>query len=178
MTTPPLSRTLGPAERALRALLDRELARERLSFPEWTALVFTRSSPLTSDEIARRQLAGYVVADASEAHEAVAALIRAGLLARDTDARLSQTEQGRRVFADISEAVEKVTEARWGGPPRGRPRGDAPDTGRGDRTGPVAAGLTAVTPRLPLTQHSRPPPQPRCAERQKEEPDAELAIAT
>ena len=114
MTTPPLSRTLGPAERALRALLDRELARERLSFPEWTALVFTRSSPLTSDEIARRQLAGYVVADASEAHEAVAALIRAGLLARDTDARLSQTEQGRRVFADISEAVERVTEALWG----------------------------------------------------------------
>lgn len=111
MTTPPLSRTLGPAERALRALLDRELARERLSFPEWTALVFTRSSPLTNDEIARRQLAGYVVADASEA---VAALVRAGLLARDTDARLSQTEQGRRVFADISEAVEKVTEALWG----------------------------------------------------------------
>ena len=114
MTIPPLSRTLGPAERALRALLDRELARERLSFPEWTVLVFTRSSPLTSDEIARRQLAGFVVADASEAHEAIAALVRAGLLAQDTDARLSQTEQGRRVFVDIGETVEKMTEALWG----------------------------------------------------------------
>src|SRR5690625_5239844 len=100
MTIPPLSRTLGPAERALRALLDRELARERLSFPEWTALVFTRSSPLTSDEIARRQLSGFVVADASEAREAVAALVRAGLLARDAEGRLSQTEQGRRIVAE------------------------------------------------------------------------------
>lgn len=114
MTIPPLSRTLGPAERALRALLDRELARERLSFPEWTVLVFTRSSPLTSDEIARRQLAGFVVADASETREAVDALIRAGLLTQDTDARLSQTERGRRVFSDIGETVEKMTEAPWG----------------------------------------------------------------
>ena len=114
MTIPPLSRTLGPAERALRALLDRELARERLSFPEWTVLVFTRSSPLTSDEIARRQLAGFVVADASETREAVDALICAGLLTQHTDARLSQTERGRRVFSDIGETVEKMTEALWG----------------------------------------------------------------
>ena len=77
-------------------------------------LVFTRSSPLTSDEIARRQLAGFVVADASETREAVDALIGAGLLTQDTDARLSQTERGRRVFSDIGETVEKMTEALWG----------------------------------------------------------------
>lgn len=58
MPTPPLTRSIGSAERALRALLERELSREHLSFAQWTALVFSSASPLSIAEIAQRQLAG------------------------------------------------------------------------------------------------------------------------
>ena len=86
MTTPPLSRDIGRAERAMGALLEPLLVKASLSFPEWTVLVFLDGDgPLTSDELVRRQVGGRV------APEAMARAAVDGLRSRDLLAPTDET---------------------------------------------------------------------------------------
>src|ERR671916_2114314 len=79
-TTPNLTRDIGQAERAMRALLERLLDEAGLLFAEWTVLVFLDgASTLTHDELVRRQVDGRVVTEAG-ARAAVDGLLRRGLL--------------------------------------------------------------------------------------------------
>jgi hypothetical protein len=114
MSIPPLTRSVGTAERAMRALLEREPARENLSFAQWTALVFTNAAPLSVAQIAQRQLAGHVVASESEARQAVDDLLGLGILANGGDGALQHTEKGRRVFASLSQSIEELTRSLYG----------------------------------------------------------------
>jgi len=118
MTTPPLSRSIGSAERAMSALLKRELASKHLSFVQWTALVFTNSAPILVAEIVQRQLAGHVVANESEARHAVEDLIGLSLLTESTDKLLQHTEEGRGLFTHLSKSVERITNALYGDLPQ------------------------------------------------------------
>lgn len=51
MQIPPLTQSVGSAERAMRALLEQILREADLSFPAWTTLVFTNASPLTIEQV-------------------------------------------------------------------------------------------------------------------------------
>src|SRR5262249_56008149 len=67
-TTHSLTRDIGQAERAMRALLERLLKKARLSFPEWTVLVFLDSAgPLPREDLVRRLIGGHIVSDAAAA---------------------------------------------------------------------------------------------------------------
>lgn len=114
MTIPPLTRSIGSAERALRALLEHELARERLSFVQWTALVFTSTTPLSAQQIAQRQLAGHVVASEAEAHDAVARLVALGALTSSADGSVHHSERGRELYERLSLAVDRITNTLYG----------------------------------------------------------------
>jgi len=118
MAIPPLTRSIGAAERSMRALLDRELSRYGLSFPHWTALVFAAEEGLPQHLIAQRQLAGRVVATEVETGEAVDELVRQGLLFANPAGSLQQTEKGRATFTDISKAVESITASLYGDLPQ------------------------------------------------------------
>lgn len=118
MQTPPLARSLGTAERLMRALLARELAREKLSFVDWTTLVFTHSAALTADQLATRQLAGHAVDDESEAHAAMDRLLGRGLLADAADGTLRHAAEGARVFAALGQSIDGITQALYGDLPR------------------------------------------------------------
>lgn len=117
MTTPPLTRSVGNAERAMRALLERELASEGLTFAHWTALVFAGGTPLSPSQIAQRQLAGHVVASEAEALAAIARLADAALLQSAPDGGLQHTEAGRSLFAKLSKSVEDITGTLFAGLP-------------------------------------------------------------
>lgn len=114
MAVPPLARSIGVAERSMRALLDRELSRHGLSFPHWTTLVFAAGDGLPQHLIAQRQLAGQVVATEAETGTAVGELVRQGLLFANPEGSLQQTEKGLTTFTDISKAVESITASLYG----------------------------------------------------------------
>jgi hypothetical protein len=114
MSTPPLTRSVGSAERAMRALLERELARENLSFAQWTALVFTSTSALSVAKIAQRQIAGHVVTGESETQTAIELLLGSGVLSGTPDEGLQHTEKGRGLFKSLSESIEQITNSLYG----------------------------------------------------------------
>jgi len=118
MSTPPLTRSVGSAERAMRALLEHMLASKHLSFAQWTALVFTSFAPLSTAEIVQRQLAGHVVGNEPEARQAVEDLIGLSLLTGDPDKLLRHTEEGRDLFASLSKSVEQITGILFGDLPQ------------------------------------------------------------
>lgn len=114
MQTPPLTRSIGSAERSMRALLERKLQGANLSFLEWTTLVFSGTSSLSSEQVVQLQIGSRVAADAAEAHSAIDALLAAGFMARDPDNMLVKTRKGASLFATLSREIEKIAFALYG----------------------------------------------------------------
>ena len=122
--TPALTRDIGQAERALRALLEVELVEANLSFPGWTVLVFLDGAgSLTRAELIGRQLAGHVAPDAAAAGSALDDLLSAGLLAPagdggpegdGGDVRLVATAAGEAAFRRVRQAVAGITDELYG----------------------------------------------------------------
>lgn len=50
--SPPITRYIGEAERTLQALLQRQLQKAGLSFPQWVALTILSGAPLTREGLA------------------------------------------------------------------------------------------------------------------------------
>jgi DNA-binding MarR family transcriptional regulator len=98
----------------MRALLEQELSRANLTFPQWTALVFTSTIPLPISQVFQRQLAGHVIATESEAQHSLSGMLSAGLLSEDGVGTVSQTDSGRELFASLSKAVDSFTSALYG----------------------------------------------------------------
>lgn len=128
--TPALTRDIGRAERAMRALLEGLLDEAGLSFSEWTILVFLDGAgPLARDELVRRQVGGRVAPEA-EARAAVDGLLSRGLLTSDEGARgaggsdgdgggprLAPTAVGEAAYRPVRRAVSRVTGELFGGLP-------------------------------------------------------------
>lgn len=114
MQLPPLTQSVGAAERSMRALLERHLQDVRLSFPGWISLVFTNASPLTVDQIAQRQLSGHVVSSIDEVRLEIDTLLQAGLLKASGSGALSHTDEGSALFIELSGKVKDVTQSLYG----------------------------------------------------------------
>ena len=114
MQTPPLTQSVGSAERSMRALLERHLQDARLSFPAWTVLVFTNASPLTVDQIAQRQISGHVVSSINGTRLEIDRLIQAGLIKASEDGALSHTDKGSALFNELSGKVKDITQSLYG----------------------------------------------------------------
>ena len=114
MQIPPLTQSVGSAERSMRALLERHLQGAGLSFPAWTILVFTNASPLTVDQIAQRQISGHVVSNINEARLEIDRLIQAGLLKASESGELSHTDKGSALFNELSGKVKDITQSLYG----------------------------------------------------------------
>lgn len=114
MQTPPLNQSVGSSERAMRALLERQLREADLSFPEWTALVFTNASPLMTDQVSQRQIDGHVVSNAEDSLTAIKKLVAAGMLSADESGLLSHTDTGSALFKRLSSKIKDITDALYG----------------------------------------------------------------
>ena len=116
MTTPPLTRDIGQAERAMGALLEPLLDEAGLSFPEWTVLVYLDAGgPLAPDELVRRQLNGRVAPEAA-ARDAVEGLLSRGLLApvNGEGPPLAPTTAGEAVYGPVRRTVDRITDGLYG----------------------------------------------------------------
>ena len=114
MQIPPLTQSVGSAERSMRALLERHLQDAGLSFPAWTILVFTNASPLSVDQIAQRQISGHVVSNINEARLEVDHLMQVGLIEASESGALSHTDKGSALFNELSGKVKDITQSLYG----------------------------------------------------------------
>lgn len=108
---PPIAQSLGSAERAMRALLDQHIRSASVSFPEWTALVFTSNGATTLQQITHRQVDGHVVASAAETQRVIDRMVASGLLSFDGAGVLLHTVSGAALFQGLSAKVKDTTQS-------------------------------------------------------------------
>jgi DNA-binding MarR family transcriptional regulator len=118
LTPAALPPVIGQAERGLDALLEPLLAEAKLSFTEWTTLIFLDAAePMTADEVVDRHVASGV-ASREAAGSAIDRLRSAGLIAPpDGPGRLSLTENGQGVLGRVRRAVDEIAGALFAGLP-------------------------------------------------------------
>ncbi len=118
---------LGETEKALNAILYRQLATTGLTEHQWITLRLTVTA---GGEIAREQLAGRLAGalkvDAGQAQERIEELVAAGLMAPADAGRLTVTEAGAEVHARVRGATNEITHRLWGD----LPAADLETTGR------------------------------------------------
>lgn len=114
MQIPPLARSVGSAERSMRALLQRKLRSADLSFGEWTAMTFTNASTLDSEQVAQLQVGDHLATDAAEAHGLIDTLISTGLIAISRGGVLVHTAIGAALFLSLSREVAEITHILYG----------------------------------------------------------------
>jgi hypothetical protein len=117
-STPTFSaQALGQTEKALNAILDRELAGTGLTEPQWVTLTLTVASGGTVD---RDQLVGRVAGalkvSEAEAQARITELAAAKLLqAPDGEgSSVTVTDAGQRLHGQIRAAVTQITQRMWG----------------------------------------------------------------
>jgi hypothetical protein len=113
---------LGETEKALNAILIRELTANGLTEHQWIALQLTAAAggTLPHEHLVGR-LAGALKRGATYAEERVDELVRAGLLTYVDDngeGLVSITETGRRIHGGIRATVAEITGRLWGDLPQ------------------------------------------------------------
>jgi DNA-binding MarR family transcriptional regulator len=116
-TTPTFSpAVLGQTEKALNAILDRQLAGTGLTERHWITLTLTVVSGgvVDRDQLVRR-VAGALKVDDAEAQSLIDELAAARLLqAPDEGSLVKLTDSGQLLHTQIRAAVTQITERMWG----------------------------------------------------------------
>jgi hypothetical protein len=106
-------REIGQAQRAIGALLDRELAAASLPFADWTILfTLDASGPLAADDLVARQVDGLKIPE-SESRATLDRMLAGGMLAPEGD-RLAPTATAEGVFRPIRDRVTRLTVELYG----------------------------------------------------------------
>jgi DNA-binding MarR family transcriptional regulator len=105
---------LGQTEKALGAILDRQLAGTGLTEPQWVtlSLAVLTGRPVAADEFTSRT-AGVLKVDQGAARVHVDALIEHGL-AQVSENEFTLTEAGRDLHARVRGNIAGITERLWG----------------------------------------------------------------
>jgi hypothetical protein len=114
-STPTFSpQLIGQTEKALNAILYRQLAGTGVDEPQWVTLSLTIAGGGSAerDQLAAR-VAGATKYSVEESRARISELAAAGLLAIDRDS-VSVTEAGRELFSRIRAAVGEITARLWG----------------------------------------------------------------
>jgi hypothetical protein len=122
-TTPAFgAQILGQTEKALNAILDRQLAGTGLTEPDWITLTLTAASggTLGRDQLASR-VAGALRVSPAVAQARIAGLADAQLLQTGggDEPQVALTDAGQQLHGQIRGAVSEITERMWGDLPAG-----------------------------------------------------------
>jgi hypothetical protein len=122
-TTPAFgAQILGQTEKALNAILDRQLAGTGLTEPDWITLTLTAASggTLGRDQLESR-VAGALKVSPAMAQARIAGLADAQLLQTGggDEPQVTLTDAGQRLHGQIRGAVTEITERMWGDLPAG-----------------------------------------------------------
>ncbi|MBL7257459.1 MarR family winged helix-turn-helix transcriptional regulator [Paractinoplanes lichenicola] len=106
---------IGRTEKALNALLDRELAGTGLTEPQWVALTLAvlAEGTLPPASLAARVAEALRVAE-PVAREHLVALAGAGLVVTTADLTVAPTDRGLEVWKSVRAATSRITESLWG----------------------------------------------------------------
>jgi hypothetical protein len=106
---------LGETEKALNAILDRELTGTGLSEHRWItlSLALVTGEPVDRDALAGRVAAGVKVTEA-QAQARIAELAAAHLVEIRDDEQVEVTDAGRELHARIRTAIVPITVRLWG----------------------------------------------------------------
>jgi DNA-binding MarR family transcriptional regulator len=115
-TDPPFgTQLIGQTEKALNAILDRELTGTGLTEPQWVTLTIAVMSGGTVDSAAlANRVAGALKVSDAQARVRIDELAASGLLEANTDQAVSVTETGSRLQARIRATVTEITQRLWG----------------------------------------------------------------
>ncbi|MGI5238366.1 hypothetical protein [Dactylosporangium sp. CA-139066] len=115
MTTEFGTQLIGQTEKALNAILDRQLAGTGITEPQWVTLTLTvrAGAPLPGDTLAARVAAATKV-DRSEAHDRLTELTTAGLIQENADGTVTPTERGKAQWTTVRASIETITADLWG----------------------------------------------------------------
>ncbi|QFG20980.1 MarR family winged helix-turn-helix transcriptional regulator [Actinomadura sp. WMMB 499] len=115
-STPPFGTALiGQTEKALNAILDRQLAGTGITEPQWVTLTLTvvGGGSVDRSELIRRVRKASQFSEASVA-ERIAELTTAGLLRDGGDGRVQVTDEGQARWTRVRAAIGPITQELWG----------------------------------------------------------------
>jgi DNA-binding MarR family transcriptional regulator len=106
---------IGRTEKALNAILDRQLAGTGITEPQWVALTLTATAggALTADDVAGR-VAHALKVDRAAARERIAELEAAGLVRITAAGTLEATEAGTARWTEVRAATGRIARELWG----------------------------------------------------------------
>ncbi|GAA3386964.1 MarR family winged helix-turn-helix transcriptional regulator [Cryptosporangium minutisporangium] len=106
---------IGQTEKALNAILDRQLAGTGITEPQWVTLTLTVASggAIDRSQLIRRVSGATQFSEVSVA-ERLAELIAAGFVWEDSDGRIQVTDDGQARWTQIRAAIGPITQGLWG----------------------------------------------------------------
>jgi DNA-binding MarR family transcriptional regulator len=106
---------IGQTEKALNAILDRQLVGTGVTEPQWVTLTLTvvGGGAIDRAELIRRVSGATQFSRASVA-ERIAELTAAGFLRDDRDGRVQVTDEGRTRWTQVRAAIGPITQGLWG----------------------------------------------------------------
>lgn len=106
---------IGQTEKALNAILDRQLAGTGVSEPQWVTLTLAvvGGGDLDLDDLVGRVGAATRFSRAA-IHQRIGELSAAGLLRDGGDGRIQVTDEGRARWTQVRAAIGPITERLWG----------------------------------------------------------------
>ncbi|WP_242900739.1 MarR family winged helix-turn-helix transcriptional regulator [Actinomadura terrae] len=118
MTTTPQTfgtALIGQTEKALNAILERQLAGTGITEPQWVTLTLTVVGGGTLDraELTRR-VSGAIQVGRASVEERITELTAAGLLQADNDGRVQVTDEGQARWTRVRATIEPITQTLWG----------------------------------------------------------------
>jgi hypothetical protein len=105
---------VGRTEKALNALLDRQLAGTGITEPQWVTLTLTVLGGRLPLETLVERVSGTLKVDLWTARDRIAELRSASLVRTTPDGAVEPTEYGEAQWRRIRAAVGEITERLWG----------------------------------------------------------------
>ncbi len=114
--TPPLTQSIGQAENALRAVLDRLLAETETTYVQWVTLnMLARGGSAVQQEQMVRQISGALKLDEPTVLATLGELTTLGLITSPGDpARVELTTAGDAQFHHLRQSIDSVTVRLYG----------------------------------------------------------------
>jgi DNA-binding MarR family transcriptional regulator len=106
---------IGRTEKALNAILDRQLAGTGITEPQWVALTLTVVSDgsVTGDVLVAR-ISDALKVDEVAVRERIAELAAAGLVQTTGDGTVKATEKGEAQWGQVRADIARITQDLWG----------------------------------------------------------------
>jgi hypothetical protein len=105
---------IGQTEKALNAILDRQLAGTGITEPQWVTLTLAVASGEAVDRAAFiRRVSGATQFSPAAVADRIAELAAAGFL-HDGDGRVQVTDEGRAGWTQVRTAIGPITQRLWG----------------------------------------------------------------